>query len=182
MTRWKREELSIKTKREILFVNSRFGFIGVEYQGSYICRLWLPNSKKAISAAAVGAKPKIVVDSNQQELARDIADYFEGKRVSFNKYKILMNQYPPFTQSVYRKLRSIEFGKTVTYKALAMMVGLDVKPVTIGHIMAQNKIPLIIPCHRVIRSDGAVGGFTAQSAFGTRLKKRMLQLEKSYLP
>jgi len=74
-------------------------------------------------------------------------------------------------------LCGVEWGTTVTYKDIASSIGRPGSARAIGLIMSKNPIPLIIPCHRVIRSDGGLGGFSGQG--GVEMKKKMLALEGS---
>ena len=69
----------------------------------------------------------------------------------------------------------VKFGKTKSYGEIAKKYKLS--PRHVGKICAQNKIPLAIPCHRVIKSDGTIGGFSARG--GISLKKKLLDFEKS---
>jgi len=78
-------------------------------------------------------------------------------------------------KKVWSELRNIKFGKTKTYGEIAKKYKLS--PRHVGKICSQNKIVLIIPCHRVIRSDGSLGGFS--SIGGVSLKKRLLSFEKN---
>ena len=73
---------------------------------------------------------------------------------------------------VYALLQLIPPGYTVTYSLLAKLVGTS--PRAIGVYMRSNRQPVIIPCHRVVRSDGSLGGY---SAGGPRVKRRLLELE-----
>ncbi len=73
---------------------------------------------------------------------------------------------------VYTLLQLVPPGYTITYSLLARLVGTS--PRAIGAYMRSNRRPIIIPCHRVVRSDGSLGGY---SAGGPRIKKRLLQLE-----
>jgi len=81
----------------------------------------------------------------------------------------------PFEKSVLREVRKIPFGKTASYKDIAKRTGKPLASRAVGRVLAKNPIPLVIACHRVIRSDGKPGGFSA--AGGTPLKKKMLELE-----
>ena len=78
-------------------------------------------------------------------------------------------------KKVWNELKKIKFGKTKSYGAIAKKYKLS--PRHVGKICAQNKIPLAIPCHRVIRSDGSMGGFSARG--GISLKKKLLDFEKN---
>jgi len=76
-------------------------------------------------------------------------------------------------QQVYKKLTEVPQGKVTTYGELAKAVGLKNGQRIIGQIMKKNPYPAIIPCHRVVNSDGKVGGY----AYGVDIKTNMLQKE-----
>tara|TARA_Y100000590_G_scaffold186050_1_gene212016 strand:- start:233 stop:679 length:447 start_codon:yes stop_codon:yes gene_type:complete len=78
-------------------------------------------------------------------------------------------------KKIWNELKKIKFGKTKSYGDIAKKYGLS--PRHVGKICAQNKIPLVVPCHRVIRSDGSMGGFSARG--GIFLKKKLLEFEKN---
>ena len=71
---------------------------------------------------------------------------------------------------VYRKLLQVPNGKVTTYSELANAVGLKNGQRAIGMIMKKNPFPVIVPCHRVVKSDGKIGGY----AYGERVKSKML--------
>ena len=79
-------------------------------------------------------------------------------------------------KKVWRELTKIKIGKTKSYGEIAKKFKLS--PRHVGKICGQNKIPLAIPCHRVIRSDGTIGGFSASR--GIILKKKLLNFENSW--
>lgn len=74
---------------------------------------------------------------------------------------------------VYKKLAQVPQGKVTTYSELAKAVGLKNGQRAIGQIMKKNPFPVIIPCHRVVKSDGQVGGY----AYGGKVKTNMLKKE-----
>ena len=76
-------------------------------------------------------------------------------------------------KKIWEELRNIKYGKTKTYGEIARKY--KISPRYVGKICSQNKLPLLIPCHRVIRSDGGLGGFSAPG--GINLKKKLLELE-----
>ncbi len=76
-------------------------------------------------------------------------------------------------ERVYKKLLQVPIGYIITYQELANAVGLQNRQRMIGRIMKNNPFPVIVPCHRVVKSDGNVGGY----AFGEKIKKNMLQNE-----
>ena len=73
-------------------------------------------------------------------------------------------------QRVYKKLLQVPTGCVVTYGELSKAVGLHNGQRLVGQIMKKNPFPVIVPCHRVVKSDGSIGGY----AFGENIKKNML--------
>ena len=76
---------------------------------------------------------------------------------------------------IWRELTKIKYGKTKSYGEIAKK--LNTSPRYVGNVCGQNNLLLIIPCHRVIRNDGSLGGFSGLG--GLKLKKKLLQLEKN---
>ena len=76
---------------------------------------------------------------------------------------------------IWKELSKIKFGNTVSYGYIAKK--LKTSPRYVGNVCGQNNLLLIIPCHRVIRSDGTMGGFSALG--GIQLKKKLLNFEKN---
>jgi len=115
-----------------------------------------------------------------KKLQERITAYFEGAYVNFDKdIPIVLDGFSLFARQVLDASRDIKFGQTVSYGRLAEMVGKDGTARAVGGALAKNPLPLIIPCHRVVRSDGKIGGFSA--AGGITLKKRLLELEHQAL-
>jgi methylated-DNA-[protein]-cysteine S-methyltransferase len=118
-----------------------------------------------------------------------ITAYFEGTYADFNKdVPTLLDGFSLFARSVLTACRDITFGQTISYGQLAQKVGNAGAARAVGRVMAKNPLPLIIPCHRVVRSpclrrgklvpaQAWIGGFSA--AGGVKLKRRMLELEES---
>ena len=78
-------------------------------------------------------------------------------------------------KKIWAELKKIKKGKTKSYGKIAKKYNLS--PRHVGKICGQNKLLLLVPCHRVIRTDGSLGGFT--SSGGIKLKKRLLDFERS---
>jgi O-6-methylguanine DNA methyltransferase len=90
---------------------------------------------------------------------------------------LALDELSKFSRSVLTACRNVEFGQTVTYCELAKRTARPSASRAVGGALARNPIPLIVPCHRVIRTDGKLGGFSAPG--GIKLKQRMLDLECS---
>ncbi len=85
----------------------------------------------------------------------------------------LADKISPFQQMVFRRLLQVSAGSTITYGELSRDVGSS--PRAVGGAVARNPWPLLVPCHRVVRSDGELGGYSARG--GVALKKRLLAFE-----
>ncbi len=83
----------------------------------------------------------------------------------------------PFMQRVWRVLRAVPYGTTVTYRDVAVAVGNPLAARAVGMATHRNPVPILIPCHRVIGSNGALTGYRC----GLGLKKRLLELERGAL-
>ena len=112
------------------------------------------------------------------ELADKLAEYFEGSAVSFNDISCDLTSLSAFAQRVLSATREIPFGTVVSYKEIADMIGSPKAARAVGRALASNPIPIVIPCHRVIRSDGQIGGYSGSN--DVRLKRKLLRLERCF--
>ncbi len=104
-------------------------------------------------------------------VARQVLEYFAGKRKSFDFP--LAARGTDFQKQVWAALLKIPFGKTTTYAALAEKLGRPGAFRAVGRANATNPIALIVPCHRVIGTDGTLTGY----AGGIPIKQKLLELE-----
>jgi methylated-DNA-[protein]-cysteine S-methyltransferase len=102
--------------------------------------------------------------------------YFEGGHVTFADEPLDFSDASRFQTVSWRACRSIPRGETRTYKWLAARAGSPNAPRAAGQCMARNRLPIIVPCHRVIASDGTLGGF-GRDASQLDLKMRLLEME-----
>ncbi|MFP3910088.1 MAG: methylated-DNA--[protein]-cysteine S-methyltransferase [Archaeoglobaceae archaeon] len=105
-----------------------------------------------------------------ERLKKDVERYLQGYKIDFSDYSLRLSDTTGFLQKVLNKVRRIPYGETVTYGELAKK--LNSGPRAIGQAMKRNPIPIIIPCHRVIASNG-LGGYSS----GVEIKKQLLKLE-----
>jgi methylated-DNA-[protein]-cysteine S-methyltransferase len=101
--------------------------------------------------------------------------HLDGRPQSFASIPLDLADVAPFATNVYRALQAVAAGSTVSYGALARTVGSPGASRAIGRAMATNPIPILIPCHRVLASEGKPGGFSAYG--GVLTKERILALE-----
>lgn len=106
--------------------------------------------------------------------ARDeLGEYLAGNRTFFS-VPVDLSTAPPFQRDVLETARRIPYGEVRSYAWVARQIGRPRAVRAVGTALARNPVPLIVPCHRVLRSDGGAGGYL----FGTRLKDRLLALER----
>ena len=102
-------------------------------------------------------------------------EYFQGKRTTFSlPFKLTGT---PFQLAVWKELQNIPYGKTTSYKEIAQKINKPKAYRAVGMANNKNPLPIIIPCHRVIGSNGKLIGY----AGGLKLKNYLLELEKSHI-
>ncbi|GAA4282962.1 methylated-DNA--[protein]-cysteine S-methyltransferase [Brevibacterium daeguense] len=119
--------------------------------------------------------PRVLeVPRRLDRVAQELDEYFAGSRRSFDiplDYRLSGG----FRQLVQRHLPQIEYGQTLTYKQVAELVGRPTAVRAVGTACATNPLPVVVPCHRVLRTDGGLGGYLG----GLEAKSALLLLEKA---
>ena len=165
---------------------SPLGPIVIESDGQAITSLRFSNEQVHADSTGQGEEilkeaattPPIIAETIQW-----LDDYFAGKRMenaTTGKKEgcriAVRPQGTNFQKRVWQALLTIPYGKTISYGEIAKMV--DCRSAqAVGQAVGRNPIALIIPCHRVIAANGQLGGY----AYGTEIKKRLLELEKILL-
>ena len=128
-------------------------------------------NKKITSIQFKKLKSRGVASPSLRKLRYSIRAYFDGK---IDNLKIPIEVYGNFLQrKIWKELKKIKKGKTKSYGEIARKF--KVSPRYVGKVCGQNKHILVIPCHRVIRSNGSISGFSAPG--GTKLKRKLIQFE-----
>ena len=146
------KQISIKTK---------FGWISAYEINGKIFRIRFGKLKKQIKS--------IILENFRKNLLK-----FLGKKISYIKapHEMRGNR---IQKKIWTELKKIKMGQTKSYGEIAKKYKLP--PRYVGKICSQNKLLLLVPCHRVIKTDGSLGGFT--SVGGIKLKKKILEFEKT---
>jgi methylated-DNA-[protein]-cysteine S-methyltransferase len=110
-------------------------------------------------------------------VARELDEYFAGRRRGFD-VPLDLRLARGFRRVVLEHLRAVAYGTTVSYAQLAAASGNARAVRATGTACAHNPLPLVVPCHRVLRSDGTLGGYTG----GLEVKRALLALEAGPLP
>lgn len=105
-------------------------------------------------------------------IKKELMEYFEKGREEFTQ-RIGFTKGTEFERSVWLALREVPYGETRTYKWLAETVGKPGASRAVGQALSKNPIPILLPCHRIIESDGSIGGYSA----GVDIKRRLLEIE-----
>ena len=148
-------------------IDTRFGPVAawLDVRGALLRLLFNPTPEQL----AAHACPRD--DAALAEVARQLAEYQAGERQSFDLP--LAPQGTPFQQQVWAALREVPYGHTVSYGELARALGNPDGARAVGRANATNPIALIVPCHRVLGTDGSLTGY----AGGLPLKAALLRFE-----
>ena len=147
----------------LYFYNTSIGKIGIVEEKGFITNICFITMKPPLNA-------KLYETDLIKETIKQINEYLDKKRMSFD---IPINTTGNRQQQrVLSNILQIPYGKVVTYKELGLRN--NIHPRAIGTFVKKNPIPIIIPCHRVLGSNGCIGGYSG----GVELKKHLLELEE----
>ncbi|MBI1900356.1 MAG: methylated-DNA--[protein]-cysteine S-methyltransferase [Planctomycetia bacterium] len=160
---------------------TELGWMALARRGEVVCSLSFGHeSPKQALAALPGGVDRVVEDAGDgldDSLVHRLTDFAAGKPVDFSDVKIDLSHLTPFQREVVQRCRRIPRGRTISYGRLAARCGVPLAARAVGNVMAQNRTPLIVPCHRVVASGGRLGEFSAPG--GPATKRRLLELEQS---
>jgi AraC family transcriptional regulator of adaptative response/methylated-DNA-[protein]-cysteine methyltransferase len=151
------------------FSNSPFGECCIVFSNDGICALTFPENRESAYADIENRFPETNFNQNDEIVARLALQIFEkGETPKINPIGT------EFQLSIWKALQHIPAGKTTTYAQIAEAIGRPKAVRAVGTAIGANPIAYLIPCHRVIRTDGGLGGFR----WGLDCKKKMLEWEK----
>jgi methylated-DNA-[protein]-cysteine S-methyltransferase len=169
-----------RTEQHYLIFETAAGFCAIAWNQCGITRFQLPvKSAEVASRNLLRRLPSATPGAPTPYALAAIAAarrYFGGAETDFTDLKLDLGEQSAFFERVYAAARQIGWGHTTTYGALAKELGGGPEAARdVGQAMANNPVPLIIPCHRVLAAGGKLGGFSAPG--GANAKRRMLALE-----
>jgi len=152
-------------------VETTYGWVTIFGRSGKLLRLELPKPTQEDALATV---PPGAEESPERfgHLPDKLKRYFAGERVSF-ECEIGLDGLGPFEKRVLTEAMKIPYGRVATYGQIAKALGRPQAARAVGNAMAKNPIPIVIPCHRVVRSGGGLGGFGG----GLQMKRRLLAME-----
>lgn len=110
-------------------------------------------------------------DKYFSHILQELNRYFQGKSVNFSASLDLSGT--PFQKKIWKRIKEIPYGRTASYKEVAISAGKASSSRAAGGACGKNPVPIIIPCHRVIYSSGKPGGYSG----GIEIKEKLLRLE-----
>ncbi|MGH2378874.1 MAG: methylated-DNA--[protein]-cysteine S-methyltransferase [Candidatus Limnocylindria bacterium] len=181
-----RERLLQRAKREDLVT------VGYSVLDSPLGPLWAAVGPRGVATISYGGAPDarelrrlvavfgpgIVPDRRAtDELERELDQYFEGKRREF-AVAFDLTGLTPFYRAILRATAKVPYGRVTTYAAVARRAGNERASRAAGGALSWNPIPIVVPCHRVVATDGSLSGY----AGGLDAKRRLLALERGEAP
>jgi methylated-DNA-[protein]-cysteine S-methyltransferase len=155
---------------KLLLATTPKGLIRVAYA--------IEDHDRVLENLAAKVSPRILRSPKQLDAAaRELDEYFDHKRKAFDLQRDL-SLSRGFRQLVQRHLPRIGYGQTRSYKEIAEMVGNPKAVRAVGTACATNPLPVVVPCHRVLRTDGSLGGYIG----GLEAKTTLLELEAAARP
>lgn len=135
-----------------------------------------PESRLRERLAARGFDPSPLsggtTDPSVARATGELAEYFAGRRDRFD-VAVDLSGLTPFAQSVLEATARVPYGRLDTYRGIATTVGNPAATRAVGNALGRNPVPVIVPCHRIVRSDHSLGGYTG----GLAIKEHLLALE-----
>ena len=153
--------------KKLYYYETALGKIGIAEEHGFITNLCFMKMKQPLNA-------KLYETEILKEASLQLNEYLNGERKEFD---LPLNPHgTDFQQTVWSELLNIPYGEVRSYKEIALSIGYKKSVRAVGNANNKNPIPIIIPCHRVIASDGEISGYIG----GSELKKRLLDIETQY--
>ncbi len=170
-------ENQVSTVSNYVF-ETAFGWCSVTTSGESVSKVVLPGIYNSAELHNDGTY-STAIDEFSRDVIRRICDYFDGEEVDFSDIDVTLPFGSEFSYKILRTCRQIPYGQVISYKDLAAEAGFQKSIRAAANILARNPLPLIIPCHRVIRANGKSGGFMKNIEGAAVIKQKMLELEKT---
>jgi methylated-DNA-[protein]-cysteine S-methyltransferase len=163
-------------------------WIGV-LESSPLGKVWVAVSERGLAAVEIEDQPETLLenlrrlgfgppvrdDERTAQAVQEVGEYLNGQRNGFD-FPIDWSLLTPFQERALRATFAIPYGQVRTYREIAAQIGQPRSARAVGRAEATNPMPLVIPCHRVLGSDGGLHGYGAGQ--GLETKEWLLQLEK----
>jgi methylated-DNA-[protein]-cysteine S-methyltransferase len=154
---------------------SKYGWIGLLSSDNGLVKSTFPqkSEEQAFLKLGSGSSHAIVSKQHFEKAIKFLDDYFCGKRIIFSG-KLDLSNATAFQKLVWEETYHISYGSTSSYFRIAQNINNPRSCRAVGNALNKNPLPIIIPCHRVVKNDGKLGGFGG----GLEMKRFLLELEK----
>ena len=143
------------------FAQSPFGPLLVATTKRGLVRVAYPDLRtdEVLERLAEEISPRVLESSQgTEEIRRELEEYFERKRRTF-AVQVDLSRVPGFGRKILQQTARIPFGSVATYRDMASRAGSPGAVRAAGNALGANPIPIVVPCHRVLRGDGSLGGY-----------------------
>ena len=157
-------------------VDSPVGRLVLAATPAGIVRLAYPENDPdaVLSMLAARLSPRVVeAPARLDAVRRALDEYFDGRRRAFDDVPVDWALVGPFGRVVLGALRAVPYGQVTSYAGLSVAIGKPKAARAVGNALGANPVPIVVPCHRVLRSGGSLGGYTG----GLDVKRHLLALE-----
>jgi methylated-DNA-[protein]-cysteine S-methyltransferase len=140
---------------------------------------YLVNSDREASLGELEARGILAIERSArvEPVREQLREYFAHRRTEFT-LPVDLHGITLFTQRVLKATSLVPFGKVRTYQDIAAEIGKPTASRAVGNALGRNPVPVIVPCHRVVRADGSMGWYTG----GSRIKQTLLDIEGIAFP
>jgi methylated-DNA-[protein]-cysteine S-methyltransferase len=177
MTKSNKSPESSSITNSITVFSTRLGWMAIVGSDGVLRQLAFGHQSAKDARAALD--PELARDARTEDwnpgLVERLKAYAAGEVEGFPDIAVDVGPQTPFARRVTACCRSIPPGQTLSYAQVAAKAGSPGAARAVGQCMATNRIPLVIPCHRVVQSGGGLGGYSAPG--GLDLKRRLLDME-----
>ncbi|MSQ31681.1 MAG: methylated-DNA--[protein]-cysteine S-methyltransferase [Dehalococcoidia bacterium] len=165
---------SIKSQLKSSVFETLWGWVASTFGDSGLVALTLPQDtrKDAIESLADQTKVLDLAIVRNPSLAGQVNGYFEGRRKSFD-ITVDLSLGTQFQREVWKAAMEVPYGEQRSYSWIAGKICSPLAMRAVGHALGSNPIAVVVPCHRILRSDGGLGGYGG----GLPMKRRLLKLE-----
>ncbi|HEX2057555.1 MAG TPA: methylated-DNA--[protein]-cysteine S-methyltransferase [Actinomycetota bacterium] len=156
-------------------IDSPIGKLVVATTGRGLVRISFPTETEGLVLDELARRlsPRVVrAPRKVAPVARELDEYFAGRRKRFD-VPLDWSLVGPYARKVLRATAAIPFGKVSTYREVARKAGNPAASRAAGNALGSNPIPVVVPCHRVLRTNGTLGGYGG----GLDVKEQLLRLE-----
>ncbi len=173
-------EKPVATKKDAnvtLTTSSPLGWMGLVSGDAGLRRVTFGHASRsaAVSALTIGTHDAQPINLHDEALLARLAEFADGGFDEFHDVELDLEGLSKFQRRVIEMCRRIPYGTTCSYGILAQHAGNSGSARAVGSVMAANRWPLIVPCHRVVQANGNLGAYSAPQ--GVRMKRRLLDME-----